>query len=259
MKLTFLGTRGEIEARTSRHCMHSSLMVSYQGSEVMVDCGADWLCQINDLRPKAIFITHAHPDHSWGLKGGAPCPVYAPEETWRLIQDYDVRGRHVVEHQTAIKVGGIVFEAFPVEHSIRAPAVGYRISGGAGGHLLRAGRRPHPRSGAGFKGSKAVRGRRSHRRTFHSAQPGRRPLRPRTDSHTAPGARKRGCRVRSSPIAARNSSPATSPPWSPESRRWRVSTGSEPKRVRRHGSSLAVGGERFLCRNFRTWRSSSGT
>ncbi len=130
MKLTFLGTRGEIEARTSRHRMHSSLIVSYRGSEVMVDCGADWLCQINDLRPKAIFVTHAHPDHSWGLKGGAPCPVYAPEETWRLIQDYDVRDRHVVEHRRTVEVRGMVVEAFPVEHSIRAPAVGYRISGG---------------------------------------------------------------------------------------------------------------------------------
>jgi glyoxylase-like metal-dependent hydrolase (beta-lactamase superfamily II) len=121
MKLTFLGTRGEIEARTSRHRMHSSLMVSYRGSEVMVDCGADWLGQINDLRPKAIFVTHAHPDHAWGLKGGAPCPVYAPEEAWQLMQDYDVRDRRTVEHQTAIEVGRLVFEAFSVEHSIRAP------------------------------------------------------------------------------------------------------------------------------------------
>ncbi len=130
MKLTFLGTRGEIEARTSRHRMHSSLIVSYRGSEVMVDCGADWLGQINDLRPKAIFVTHAHPDHAWGLKEGAPCPVHAPEEAWQLMQDYGVRDRRTVEHQTAIEVGRMVFEAFPVEHSIRAPAVGYRISGG---------------------------------------------------------------------------------------------------------------------------------
>ncbi len=130
MKLTFLGTRGEIEARTSRHRMHSSLMVSYRGSEVMVDCGADWLGQTNDLRPKAIFVTHGHPDHAWGLKGGAPCPVYAPEETWRLIQDYAVRDRYVVEHRRAVEVRGMVVEAFPVEHSVRAPAVGYRISGG---------------------------------------------------------------------------------------------------------------------------------
>jgi ribonuclease BN (tRNA processing enzyme) len=130
VKLTFLGTRGEIEARTSRHRMHSSLMVSYRGSEIMVDCGTDWLGQINDLRPEAILVTHAHPDHAWRLKGGVPCPVYAPEEAWRIIQDYDIQDQRVVEHRKAMEVGGMVFEAFAVEHSIRAPAVGYRISGG---------------------------------------------------------------------------------------------------------------------------------
>ena len=36
----------------------------------------------------------------------------------------------MAEHRTAIEVGGMVFEAFPVEHSVRAPTVGYRISGG---------------------------------------------------------------------------------------------------------------------------------
>jgi phosphoribosyl 1,2-cyclic phosphodiesterase len=130
MKLTFLGTRGEIEARTRRHRMHSSLMVSYRGSEVMVDCGTDWLGRINDLRPEAIFVTHAHPDHAWGLKGGAPCPVYAPEEAWRLMEDYDIRDRRVMEHRAVVGIEGIAFEAFPVEHSIRAPTVGYRISAG---------------------------------------------------------------------------------------------------------------------------------
>ena len=39
MKLTFLGTRGEIEARTRRHRMHSSLMISHGGADVMIDCG----------------------------------------------------------------------------------------------------------------------------------------------------------------------------------------------------------------------------
>jgi ribonuclease BN (tRNA processing enzyme) len=130
MKLTFLGTRGEIEARTSRHRMHSSLMVSYRGKKVMVDCGTDWLGQINDLGPEAIFVTHTHPDHAWGLKGGVPCPVYAPEEAWRLMEDYDIRDRRVMEHRAVIGIEGIAFEAFPVEHSIHAPTVGYRISAG---------------------------------------------------------------------------------------------------------------------------------
>jgi ribonuclease BN (tRNA processing enzyme) len=130
VKLTFLGTRGEIEARTRRHNMHSSLMVSYRGRKVMVDCGADWLGRIDELKPKAIVVTHAHPDHAWGLKEGAPCPVYATKEAWQLMEGYGIGERRVMEHRSAVGIEGMIFEAFPVEHSIRAPAVGYRISAG---------------------------------------------------------------------------------------------------------------------------------
>ena len=67
MKLTFLGTRGEIEARTRRHRMHSSLLLSYRRAKVMIDCGLDWLGKFERLHPDAIVLTHAHPDHAWGL------------------------------------------------------------------------------------------------------------------------------------------------------------------------------------------------
>jgi len=63
--------------------MHSSLLVSYRSARVMIDCGLDWLGKFKRLRPSAIVLTHAHPDHAWGLKNGAPCPVYAPEKTWQ--------------------------------------------------------------------------------------------------------------------------------------------------------------------------------
>jgi ribonuclease BN (tRNA processing enzyme) len=56
MKLTFLGTRGEIDARTRRHRMHGSLLVSYGGADVMIDCGLDWLGKIERLHPAAIVL-----------------------------------------------------------------------------------------------------------------------------------------------------------------------------------------------------------
>jgi glyoxylase-like metal-dependent hydrolase (beta-lactamase superfamily II) len=80
MKLTLLGTRGEMEARTRRHRMHTALLVSHRGHDVMIDCGLDWLGKFERLHPDAIVLTHAHPDHAWGLKNGAPCPVFAPEK-----------------------------------------------------------------------------------------------------------------------------------------------------------------------------------
>ena len=130
MKLTFLGTRGEIDVRTRRHRMHTSLLVSYRSASVMVDCGLDWLGKLKRVDPSAIVLTHAHPDHAWGLKQGAPCPVHAPEKTLQELQPYPLKDRRVIEERTPTKICGITFEAFPVEHSILSPAVGYRVSAG---------------------------------------------------------------------------------------------------------------------------------
>jgi phosphoribosyl 1,2-cyclic phosphodiesterase len=130
MKLTFLGTRGEIEKRTRPHHMHTSLMISFHGADVMIDCGLDWLGKFERLRPSAIVLTHAHPDHAWGLKNGAPCPVHAPQKTWETLTRGRVEDRQLIEERTPTKICGITFEAFAVEHSILAPAVGYRVSAG---------------------------------------------------------------------------------------------------------------------------------
>jgi phosphoribosyl 1,2-cyclic phosphodiesterase len=130
MNLTFLGTRGEIEARTHQHRMHTSLLVSHRAANVMIDCGLDWLGKLKRVDPSAIVLTHAHPDHAWGLKRGAPCPVYALEKTWQRLGHYPLKDRHVISERTPTKICGITFEAFPVEHSILSPAVGYRVSAG---------------------------------------------------------------------------------------------------------------------------------
>ena len=130
MKLKFLGTRGEIEKRTRRHRMHTSLMVSYRGRDVMIDCGLDWLGKFERLHPRAIVLTHAHPDHAWGLRDGAPCPVHASQKTWETLARCRVEDRRLIKERTPTKICGITFEAFAVEHSILAPAVGYRVSAG---------------------------------------------------------------------------------------------------------------------------------
>src|SRR6184192_4520251 len=130
MQLTFLGTRGEIDARTRRHRMHTSLLVSYRSARVMLDCGLDWLGKFERLHPDAIVLTHAHPDHAFGLRKGASCPVFAPEKTWRTLKHCKIDDRRLIKERAPTKICGITLQAFAVEHSILALAVGYRVSAG---------------------------------------------------------------------------------------------------------------------------------
>lgn len=130
MKITFLGTRGYIDPRSEEHYRHTSTMISYYGREVMIDCGEDWLGEVFEVDPDAIVITHAHPDHAFGLKEGAPCPVYATKDGWESLPDYPIEQQHTLSPRELREIQGITFEAFAVEHSTRAPAVGYRITAG---------------------------------------------------------------------------------------------------------------------------------
>lgn len=129
LKLTFLGTRGYIDARTRRHWRHASMLITHKKMRIMIDCGIDWKKKVYDINPDAILITHAHPDHAWGLKHGAPCPVYATKESWEVLKNYPVDKR-LVQPKKPFRLGDITFTSFPVIHSIRCPAVGYRITMG---------------------------------------------------------------------------------------------------------------------------------
>ena len=97
----------------------------------MIDCGADWLHDVHRVAPDAIVLTHAHPDHLDGLRDGAPCPVYAPAAVWQVIRRWPIAERHRLRLRRPIVIDGIRFEPYPLEHSVIAPAVGYRIMAGA--------------------------------------------------------------------------------------------------------------------------------
>lgn len=110
--------------------MHASCLVSYKRTKIIIDRGEDWLDNDDWFGAKAVLITHAHPDHSWGLKNGAPVPVYASEDSWSVMKDFAVDDRRVVEVGKPDAVGPIEFLPFKVEHSTRAPAICYRLTCG---------------------------------------------------------------------------------------------------------------------------------
>jgi len=130
MKLSFLGTRGYIDSRSRNHSMHSSCRVSYKNKSVTIDCGEDWLDRLDEMDPRVLILTHAHPDHAGGLAKGAPCPVYATPQTWESLENYDIRPQKTIKPGHKLKLQGMNFQAFPMEHSIKAPAVGYKITAG---------------------------------------------------------------------------------------------------------------------------------
>lgn len=134
VKITFLGTRGYIKSKTRRHKRHTSTLIDYQGTRLMVDCGEDWLGKFEKYKPDAILITHAHPDHAGGLKLGAPCPVYGSQISYELIKEYPITRFHIVKHDKKFKIGPFTIEPFFELHSIRCPAVGYRIH--VGGYTI---------------------------------------------------------------------------------------------------------------------------
>ena len=97
-------------------------------ARILIDCGVDWLKALKRISPTAIVLTHAHRDHAFGLAKGAPCPVYATDDTWSSISRFPIGDCRTVKAREPFAVDGVRFEAFPVEHSIRAPAVGYRVT-----------------------------------------------------------------------------------------------------------------------------------
>lgn len=127
-KLVFLGTKGEIEESSGKHQYHSSLLLISEGVKLLIDYGVLHQYCLEEIKPEAILITHAHPDHYVWLEEEVKTeiPVYLTRETL----DY---GEFRPGNSKIIKPGEEFtiepFKCLPYQviHSIRCPAVGYKI------------------------------------------------------------------------------------------------------------------------------------
>lgn len=130
MQIQFLGTRGGIKIRSEKHYNHTSTLLKFGHSSILIDAGLDWVGKIGKLKIDAILITHAHPDHVGALRGSAPCPVYATQAVWDVIGGWPIKEQLLVQDLQGFCVGSFAVTPYAVEHSLRAPATGYKISAG---------------------------------------------------------------------------------------------------------------------------------
>ncbi len=129
--LIFLGTKGDIEESTPKHRYHSSMLVSSGDFRLLVDYGQLRRFSLEEIRPDAILITHAHPDHYAWLYEDLPveAPVYMSQDTFDYGK-YKPQNSRVVKAGQTFEAGPFTCQSYDVMHSIRCPAVGWRIRAG---------------------------------------------------------------------------------------------------------------------------------
>lgn len=127
-RLVFLGTKGEIEESTARHRYHSSLLIIQDEARLLIDYGQLRKYRLEEIRPDAILITHAHPDHYAWLNEAVKTeiPVYLPQETLDYGKFRPDNPKILVPGEE-FKIKPFRCLAYRVIHSIRCPAVGYKI------------------------------------------------------------------------------------------------------------------------------------
>lgn len=128
MILKFLGTKGYVEEKNKKHKRHSSLLITYRKKKLLIDWGLDWYGRLNSINPDWILITHAHPDHAFGLKEGTPKAVYAAWSTYKFLRKFALPNLKKIKKNIPFKLGPFKIMAYSVIHSIKAPAVGFRIT-----------------------------------------------------------------------------------------------------------------------------------
>lgn len=130
MRLHFYGTRGFVEEKSRSHFGHSAFTVEAGGFRLLCDFGQNRKGLLSKIRPDAIFLSHAHPDHAWGLEEGTRVPVYASSVTHEITKSLPIERRVPLEPGQAASVGPFRLTAHPVVHSVRCPCVAARIETG---------------------------------------------------------------------------------------------------------------------------------
>jgi phosphoribosyl 1,2-cyclic phosphodiesterase len=131
IRLTFLGTRADVEENTENHFYHSSLLlqsINAHPFRLLIDYGRIRAYDLSILKPDAILITHAHPDHYlWTLEEtNSAVPVYLTRETHNYGTYAPVHS-HILTPYESLTLGPFQIFPYRVFHSTNCPAVGFKI------------------------------------------------------------------------------------------------------------------------------------
>ena len=127
MRLRFYGTKGYVPESSREHSGHSAFVLEAKGFRLLCDFGDNRKGMLEKIRPDAIFVSHAHPDHSWGLWEGTSLPVHASAVTHELLKELPLLDRVTLAPGEPVAIGPFRLTPHPVIHSIRCPCVAARI------------------------------------------------------------------------------------------------------------------------------------
>lgn len=130
MRLRFYGTKGYVEEESSTHAGHSAFTIEHKGFRLLCDFGENRKALLPKIAPDAVFLSHAHPDHSWGLAGGTEVPVHASAVTHEILKEFPLPRRVTLQPEEEARAGPFRLTIFPVVHSVRCPGVAVRIAAG---------------------------------------------------------------------------------------------------------------------------------
>ena len=125
MKLRILGTRGEIPQSAPYHSKQSGILLD---GKILFDLGDKSFLK---NAPRAIFLTHLHPDHAYFVRWGreeipaTQALIYAPEKPKK-----EFLKNCVTIFDKKMKIAGYTITAIPTHHSKLVKSQAYLIEKG---------------------------------------------------------------------------------------------------------------------------------
>jgi phosphoribosyl 1,2-cyclic phosphodiesterase len=119
--------------------MRSSVILKWQGKNILIDCGPDFLKQIKREKLNtvdAVLLTHGHADAAGGLKkittANGAAKIFSEEQTLKYLKRIygKLPSSRIIKPGRQFKIFGLKIIPFRVKHALREktfPTLGFKI------------------------------------------------------------------------------------------------------------------------------------